>query len=152
MIRILQCLPGDMNMGGIENFIMNVYRNIDREKVQFDFIVHSTDENYYESEIKKLGGNVYHLPVKVKHPLKYSKYLKQIINKNNYSTIHIHSTYAISIIDVLIAKNTNIKNIIVHSHNTNAILKRKVIHYLFRNIQDRMIDYRFSCGVEAAKC
>ena len=32
-----------MNQGGAENFIMNVYRNIDKEKVQFDFLVYKSD-------------------------------------------------------------------------------------------------------------
>ena len=38
-IRILQVVP-NMNAGGLENLIMNIYRNIDRKKVQFDFLVH----------------------------------------------------------------------------------------------------------------
>ena len=44
-IRILQVVP-NMNSGGIENFIMNVYRNIDRSKVQFDFLVHYQKESF----------------------------------------------------------------------------------------------------------
>ena len=39
-IRILNFVP-NMRVAGIETFIMNVYRNIDRSKVQFDFIVHN---------------------------------------------------------------------------------------------------------------
>ena len=50
-IRILQCVPGSMGCGGIETFIMNVYRNIDRSKVQFDFLIHGNAENYFEKEV-----------------------------------------------------------------------------------------------------
>lgn len=45
------------NYGGIESFIMNVYRNIDRSKFQFDFINMETNgkELAYSDEIKRLG-------------------------------------------------------------------------------------------------
>ena len=51
-IRILQIIR-QMNQGGAENFIMNVYRNIDKEKVQFDFLVYKT--GVFDDEIKKNG-------------------------------------------------------------------------------------------------
>ena len=54
-IRVLQ-ITGTMNMGGQETFIMNLFRNIDRDKFEFDFAIHDDKEtNYYEDEIKKLG-------------------------------------------------------------------------------------------------
>ena len=52
-IRILQ-ITGGMNMGGIENFLMNIYRNIDREKVQFDFLIHQEEKQIFEEEIISL--------------------------------------------------------------------------------------------------
>ena len=38
-IRVLQIMPA-MDAGGMETFVMNVYRTIDRDKVQFDFLYH----------------------------------------------------------------------------------------------------------------
>ena len=66
-IRILHCLPGDMNQGGIENFLMNIYRVIDKNLFQFDFIIHSKEESFYEKEIKQLGGRVYRVAQKSKN-------------------------------------------------------------------------------------
>ena len=51
-----------MNRGGAETMIMNYYRNIDRSKVQFDFLVHREEKGAYEDEIKSLGGNIYRMP------------------------------------------------------------------------------------------
>lgn len=48
-----------MDMGGIENLLMNIYRNIDREKVQFDFMVHRDKDAYFDDEIRNLGGRIY---------------------------------------------------------------------------------------------
>lgn len=152
MIRILHLLPGNMNMGGIESYLMNIYRNIDRKKIQFDFIVHTEEENYYEKEIKELGGKCYRLPIKAKNIKKYEKELEELLKKHKeYKTIHIHATYAFSKVEARVAKKSGIKNVIFHSHNTNAICKRKIIHYIYKNKIDKYIDYPIACSMAAAK-
>ena len=59
--RIVHML-NSMGMGGIENFIMNVYREIDREKYQFDFILQCDEESYFEKEIISMGGKIFKIP------------------------------------------------------------------------------------------
>ena len=56
--RVLHIL-NSLNIGGAENFIMNIYRNIDKEQIQFDFLVHKKD--YYDNEVMNLGGQIYYL-------------------------------------------------------------------------------------------
>ena len=41
---------------------MNLYRNIDREKVQFDFVKHTSAKGHFEDEITTLGGRIYEAP------------------------------------------------------------------------------------------
>ena len=60
-IHVLQVIHS-MNMGGAENMIMNLYRSIDREVIQFDFLVHSNEKGIFEDEIEKLGGKIYRAP------------------------------------------------------------------------------------------
>ena len=60
-IRVLQ-IVGRMDRGGIENFVMNIYRNIDREKVQFDFLCHYGREAAFNDEIRAMGGRIYEMP------------------------------------------------------------------------------------------
>ena len=62
-IRVLN-VTRVFNAAGIESFIMNMYRNIDRSKVQFDFLVMSDEKSCYEDEIKVLGGKKYTINVK----------------------------------------------------------------------------------------
>ena len=57
MIRVLQVLP-NIHRAGIETFIMNVYRNIDRSLIQFDFLVHYNARFDYDDEIESLGGKL----------------------------------------------------------------------------------------------
>ena len=60
-IRVLHVL-GATNLGGAESRIMDLYRHIDREKIQFDFLIHTKKEGFFDQEIKQLGGKIYHLP------------------------------------------------------------------------------------------
>ena len=56
-IRVLQVMPA-MDAGGMETFVMNVYRTIDRDKVQFDFLYHYDKPCFFDNEICTLGGNI----------------------------------------------------------------------------------------------
>lgn len=60
-IRILHVL-GNTNLGGAESRTMDLYRHIDRERVQFDFLVHTEQEGHFDKEILELGGHVYRVP------------------------------------------------------------------------------------------
>ena len=61
MIKVLQIL-GSMNTGGMQSFIMNLYRRIDRTKYSVDFLVNYSNGYGYEQEIKKMGGHIYVVP------------------------------------------------------------------------------------------
>ena len=55
MIRILHVVT-NMDRGGLETFLMNYYRNIDKNRIQFDFLVHRKERADYDDEIEELGG------------------------------------------------------------------------------------------------
>ena len=61
MIRVLQVL-GSVGLGGAESRIMDLYRHMDRERIQFDFLITRGNGEYYKDEIESLGGKVYYLP------------------------------------------------------------------------------------------
>ena len=61
MLRVLHVI-GKMDRAGAESLIMNIYRKIDRTKIQFDFLVFSDVQGDYDEEILKLGGEIYHMP------------------------------------------------------------------------------------------
>ena len=80
-----------MNRGGIESYMMNYYRHFDHKIIQIDFVVHNAGGyGYYDEEIKNLGGQIFTLPQKSKHPLSYTTLLKTILKKGNYKIIHTH--------------------------------------------------------------
>ena len=60
-VRVLNVL-GTTNLGGAESRVMELYRALDRDKVQFDFLVHTQKEGQYSEEIRRLGGRIYSVP------------------------------------------------------------------------------------------
>lgn len=141
--------------GGVESFVMNYYRNIDREKIQFDFISF-TDKLAYKDEIENLGGEIYTFISRNKNPIKNYIQLNSFFKKNhsNYIAVHLHLCDA-SNIDVLkLAKKYNIPIRISHSHNSNIMSKNK-IHTFLHNINiKKSIQYStdyFACSNLAGK-
>ena len=55
MIRILHSVS-NMDRAGIETMLMNYYRHIDRNQVQFDFLCNKTKPGAYDDEVQRLGG------------------------------------------------------------------------------------------------
>lgn len=149
MVRVLH-IVGKMDCGGQENFIMNLYRNIDKEKVQFDFVVHSKDEGFFDSEIEKLGGKIYRITPMTENLLKHIKELKKVLIENNYNIVHRHTDSSIIFVDLLISKRCGVKYRIAHSHNTVSS-KLKILSILFRPLLNKYANFKFACGEAAGK-
>ncbi|MCL2083879.1 MAG: glycosyltransferase family 1 protein, partial [Oscillospiraceae bacterium] len=60
-IRVAQVV-GKVNFGGVDTFVMDIYRNIDRSKVQFDFFMDGMESSPIDEEIISLGGRIFKLP------------------------------------------------------------------------------------------
>lgn len=90
-IRVLQVVAS-LNAGGMENYIMNLYRMVDKSKVQFDFVVHHAAVGLYEDEIQELGGKIYHFTVlDDKNVVKYISELNRFFDEHKeYQIIHGH--------------------------------------------------------------
>ena len=98
------------NPGGIENVLMNYYRNIDKTKIQFDFLC-NTGRIAYQDEIISLGGNVINIASRSKKYFKYKKELKKLfINKaNEYSAIWVNFCNLTNLDYLKLAKKYGIK-------------------------------------------
>jgi len=144
-IRILLCNGGLMNRGGIESYMMNYYRHIDRIKIQFDFLVHNAGGfGYYDDEIKKLGGRIYILPQKSKHPFRYNKELKTILQSTDYKIIHTHMD-AMGTWVLRTAKQCGIPVRIAHSHNTQHLSNNPVKLLFLKYAQKHITKYATHC-------
>lgn len=102
--------------GGVEAVVMNYYRNIDRNKIQFDFICDDDSTNIPYDEIEKMGGKVILVPP-YQNAIKYHKVLKKLFKKNNYKIVHSHIN-TLSVFPLFAAKCAKVPVRIAHSHST----------------------------------
>lgn len=148
MVRMLH-IVGSMSPSGIGNFIMNVYRNIDREKVQFDFIVHETREVSFEDEIRELGGRIYTATRKSVSPIKNFTDIRNIVKQGNYRIVFRHTDTSTVAVDLLAAWMGGAKERIAHSHSTST--PNIKMHKLFQPMLNLLCTKRFACSDKAGK-
>lgn len=148
---------GKMDRGGMETFIMNLYRNIDTKKVQFDFAVHTEESGDFDEEIVKLGGKIIIFPSMRKNPLKYSMFWEKFwkLNGENYLALHFHTNSLANIIALKKSRKYNVPIRIVHSHSSfsdkgKLQLPNNIIHnYHMKRISDYANKY-LACSEPAA--
>ncbi len=149
MIRVLQVV-GSLGWHGIETVVMNYYRNIDRDKVQFDFVTNSSVRERYDDEVESLGGRIYRLPSRNKKPFSYYKELKKVLREHSeYRIVHVHGNSASMCMDLSAAMACKVPVRIGHSHNTSCFIKWQ--HYLFRPFVNSKLTHRFACSQAAGK-
>ncbi|QQP69553.1 glycosyltransferase family 1 protein [Carnobacterium sp. CS13] len=148
-IRVLQVFGG-LDRGGSETAIMNIYRNINKKLIQFDFIVHTNKKSDYEDEINCLGGKIYRFPKLTKtNYFEYKKKWKNFfLHHPEYKIIHGHY-YTISSIYFSEAKKFDLI-CIAHSHNANISGKKgrliKFINYPLRFKADILLACSYNAG------
>ena len=152
MERIL-FIMGNMGLGGAETHIMKVYRKIDREKYQFDFVLNIVEKCYYEEEILKLGGKVYRVTPKSKSIFKNYCDIKKIVSDNKYNVVFKCGEHALSWTEMLAAKNGGAANRIMRSTNTKAGESKfnNIVHYVSRNVLSKLVTKKVAPSKEAAK-
>ncbi len=117
-IRVLQVVT-NMDRGGLETMLMNYYRHVDRESVQFDFLTHRADQAAYDDEIEALGGRIYHLPRLIPWSRSYRKALNCFFMQHpEYQVVHVHQDCLSSVI-LQEAKKCGVPVRIAHSHNAD---------------------------------
>ncbi len=121
-IRIAHVV-GKMIGGGVESVVLNYYKNINRKKIQFDFICDSDSTNIPYKEIEELGGKVILIPPYQKI-FQYHKKLKKVLKDGEYKVVHSHIN-TLSVFSLFAAKCAGVPVRIAHSHSTTNKKEKK---------------------------
>lgn len=150
-LRIAQIL-GKMNGGGAEQVVMNYYRAIDREKVQFDFFIFGSSKYAPAEEIKALGGGLYAL-CGFGRPIRYVRTLTKLLKEGGYEIAHCHLS-TLSFLPLLAAKRAGVPVRIIHNHSTSGGAReivRNIAKALLKPFAGMFATDRLACSEYAAR-
>ena len=150
-IKVLQII-GDVVGGGVETVIMNYYRNIDKTKIQFDFVVHKGALPQYITQVKNYGGKVYEITSYKSNILKYTYEIYKIIKENNYEIVHSNMN-SLSGFPLFAAYLAGAKVRILHNHTTDSKEEklRSLIKRVLRPFAKLFANQYWACSKLAAE-
>ena len=143
-IRILHLVAG-MTRGGLETWLMNVMRRIDRDRFRFDFCTGTDRACDYDDEIRALGGRI--IPcVWNRSVRRWTRQLSRVLREGAYDVVHAHG-YNSAGITLRIAHKSDVRHRFAHLHTTGdgrrstlpRVLYRRLMVYLVRRHATRML-------------
>ncbi|MBR0131218.1 MAG: glycosyltransferase family 1 protein [Firmicutes bacterium] len=150
MLRVLHSVS-NMARAGIETMLMNYYRQIDRDRIQFDFLANKPVPGEYDDEIRSMGGRVFVSPgLNPLHYPKYKRYVAELLHSDpDIKIVHAHNE-AMGYYALQSAKDAGVRVRIAHAHNTQIIKDYK---YPLKMVCKQLLpgaatDY-WSCGRDA---
>lgn len=155
-IRVLHVVDSLSKKSGVSSFVMNLYKNIDRELISFDFMICVKYSQSYEDEVMRLGGNVVFInnPLSLKTMTIANRNAKEFFDRNakKYDIVHLHSA-SLCEFTVRHAYNNGIFNIIIHSHSSmfscNPI--KKFLHRILILRLKKYAKHYWMCSNEAGQ-
>src|ERR1700681_2131925 len=139
-MRILHVL-GKLDRGGVETSLVQVLRNIERQKYQMDFLVHTTYPGAYDEEVRALGSRI--IPcLSPSKPLHYAFNLRRILNQYGpYDVVHSHVHHFSGYV-LMLAAMSGVKVRIAHSHSDarSAKISKSVERKAYLRITQTMIN------------
>ena len=150
MLRVLHSVS-NMARAGIETMLINYYREMDRNQIQFDFLANKPVPGEYDEEIRNMGGRVFVSPgLNPLHFPRYRRFVADLLSENpDIRIVHAHNE-AMGYYALQSAKDAGIRVRIAHAHNTQIIHDYK---YPLKLVCKQLLpgaatDY-WSCGRDA---
>ena len=152
MVKVLQILNG-LHRGGMETFVMNLYRAVDKEEIQFDFLLNQPGGDY-EKEVRSYGANIFYFGSRRKDGLiNYFHNLDIFFKEHSseYIAVHYHESTLTSIEPLYFAKKYGIERRLLHAHSSSVSGSRLhyLTHYLNKLFVKRMATHYLGCSQKA---
>ncbi len=149
-IRVLQVFAA-LDAGGVENFVMNTYRRMDRNKIQFDFAMTRGVKGYYDEEVLSLGGRIFYFDAEKSLTENLGEVLK---NEGPFAAIHSHVFFYSGLV-LRTAKKCGVPIRIAHAHNAHtgesASLVRKAYEAIMRHLIKKNATVMLGCSEKACR-
>lgn len=146
--RVLELVTTPMGVDdGQTLFPLRIARRL--TEVQADFLTFYVRDDRVREEVESLGGCIHVAPSRLRHPVKYIRFVSRVVRENGYRVVHAHGSSRTLAIDLLAARLGGAKVRIAHSHNTQC--KFALLHRLLKPLFDSLYTHAFACGEEAGR-
>ena len=120
-----------MNLGGIENWLMSIYRTIDKQRLQFHFLVNTSEEAFFDKEIEGMGGKIFY-GGSLKSPWRYFKTAYELLSNCEYTAIHVHNVEGAGIVlKAAMLKKIEMRIFHCHDNSNISIQQKSLLHKLY---------------------
>lgn len=152
MKRML-CIVSSMDRGGAETFLMKIYRTLDKDKYQMDFCVSKEQPGFYDEEIVKMGGMIFHVTPKSKNPFKSFYDIYKVVKEQKYKSVLRTSQQSLAAIDLIAARLGGAKKVIYRSSNANITggTIKKILNRLFGFLPRIVPNVKIAPSTDAAE-
>lgn len=149
-IRVLQVFAA-LDSGGVANFVMNTYRRIDREKIQYDFALTAGKKTLMDDEAEALGARIFYFDTEKS----IEDNLKEILkNEGPFEVVHSHVFFYSGLV-LHTAKKCGVSVRIAHAHNAHtgesASLVRKAYEAAMRHLIRANATVMLGCSEKACR-
>lgn len=151
-VRVLHVVQR-MEAGGTQSLLMNLYRHIDRERLQFDFLVEYTRPQFHDTEIERLGGHIHRTSVREDYNVpQFCRQLRALLKTHpEYRIMHVHP-YTIGAFALPVAQRCGVPVRIAHSHNNETVRNLAYLPKLaMQRLYARHATDLFACSHEAGE-
>jgi glycosyltransferase involved in cell wall biosynthesis len=151
-IKVLHVV-GILQRGGIETWLMHVLRNLNRKKIQVDFLVQIDLPGAYDEEVEALGCRIWKCPLDRTAPWRYVRQFKEILRKGGpYEIVHSH-VHFFSGFTLRIAQEMEVPVRIAHSHNDTSPVSKQIgwLRRQYLGLTQHWIDQYATVGLAASR-
>ena len=158
-LRVLQLSSGSRNFGGVSSFLFQMYKEIDRTRIQFDFL--APEETTYgpvREEIRDMGGRIIEFHIGGSALIKKIRLYvrrRRFLLKHPYRIVHMNSgNFFFNLTASAAAKSAHVPVRIVHSHNAGDAgmpLLRRVLFRVLKRVLERQATLLAACSLKAAR-
>lgn len=149
--RVLHVV-GSMNRGGVETWLMNVLRNVSRDELAFDFMVHKPDAAAYDEELRALGAGRY-VCQWPSNPLVYARTFFKILREHGpYDVVHSHVHHFSGFV-LMLAKLAGVRIRIAHGHSDTSAAQQKASgpRFAYLKVTEWLIGYAATSGIAVSE-
>lgn len=148
-VSVLELITTPADYNGLTRFPLRLARAMDSSAVHADFLTYYVADERIRAEIEAFGGELFVAPSRLRHPVRYLRFVSKLVREKRYPIVHVHGNSCTMAIDLLAAKLGGAPVRIAHSHNSTC--KFKLLHRLLRPPFDALYTDAYACGKEAGR-